>query len=254
MILPCEPLTGLPSASPSQADEASIDIWWWPHGGNVDWREGRFALSEDERKRAEAFRFDRDAAAFAAGRHLQRCALSTYMRTPPVDLMFTTGKRGKPALVVPYGQQQIAFNLSNTQELAVVAVSRDCETVGIDAEPTTARIEPQAASFFCSTDEKATLSRLEGDEHQQLLLSYWVLKESFLKANGTGLVEELHQINVRVDPQRPVIRVGNGLDDAASWHHRLLTAPGHLVAVSAKSNRANLRFLQFETQAPDARQ
>jgi len=250
VILPCDPLTSLPRSSLAEAGEGSVDIWWWAHGGRVDWLNGSLMLSEEEQKRTEAFRFARDAASFVAGRHLQRCALSAYTGVAPVALMFTAGRWGKPDLVVPAGNQPLAFNLSNTQGLAVVAVSRDCHCVGIDAEPLSATIESQATTLICSTAEVATLSALHGDERRQQLLAYWVMKESFLKARGTGLAAELNQISVTTDAR--TIRVEAGLDDQTSWQHRLVaTQCGHLIAVSAKSERAALVFRQQQLPYPD---
>lgn len=249
MILPCEPLTSLPSVSSSHMNEASVDIWWWAHGGRVDWLNGSLVLSEEEQKRAETFRFARDAASFVAGRHLRRCALSAYAGIARLDLMFTTGRWGKPELVVPAGHQPLAFNLSNTQGLAVVAVSRDCHCVGIDAEPLSATIESQATTLICSTAEISALSALQGDERRQQLLAYWVMKESFLKARGTGLVAELNRISVTTDPR--AIRINAGLNDQTSWQHRLVTTQcGHLIAVSAKVEQAALVFRQQQLPYP----
>ena len=144
------------------------------------------------------------------------------------------------------------FNVANTPGLAVIAISRDCEAVGIDAEPQTAVIEMQTMSLFCSSAEIEALSTLAGGEHRQLLLSYRVLKESFLKAKGTGLVDELNRITVRCDPEVRTIRVDDGRNEKEGWHHSLLVTPGgHLVAVSAKRGcAAGIRLRQRQIPGP----
>jgi len=189
-----------------------------------------------------------------AGRYLQRSVLSFYTGVPIADLDIVAGLHGKPALA---GQSDgITFNLSNTQGFAAFAISRDAVALGIDVEALTTVIEPGTASLFCSAAESEMLSVLRGPARQSRLLSYWILKESYLKATGTGLTAAPEQLNIRLDHQTNAIRMDKmpGGDDAL-WHHRLFLAPsGHLIAVSAQSGGGELLFRQREFAVPVARQ
>ncbi|MEK1889881.1 MAG: 4'-phosphopantetheinyl transferase superfamily protein [Phyllobacterium sp.] len=250
LMLPCEPLEGLPRAIPINTDAASIDIWWWAYDSHMNWRKALSCLAQDERNRAEAFRFERDAVSFVAGRCLQRSVLSAYTGTPADELVFTTGVNGKPTLVG--GQESVIFNLSNAQGLVVLAIGSKCQTVGIDAESLSATIQATAASMICSSAELSYLSRLRGEAHQSALLAFWVLKESYLKAKGIGLGQALDQITVRLDPETQEIRVDDDVIHATPCQHRLFLAPrGHLVAVSVATDQAKLLFRQHVMPDPD---
>lgn len=251
-MLPYDLLADLPEASPARTfgHAAAIDIWWWAFTeGQTDWGKVRSALTLPEQERAAAFRFDRDAIGFMAGRYLQRSVLSSYLGANAEGLDIVAGEHGKPCLA---GEPALAFNLSNTNGLAVLAVSRECTAVGVDAEMYSVVLEAGTAQLICSAAEATTLSMLQGTERQSLLLAYWTLKESFLKAIGLGLSVEPHRLNVQVDTVSREIRVEHDLSgDGANWHHRLFRSPsGHVIAVSAQSGRAGLVFRQHSLPDP----
>ncbi|CAN7223204.1 4'-phosphopantetheinyl transferase superfamily protein [Phyllobacterium sp. LjRoot231] len=249
-MLPCDPLSDLPDVPISGVDqeEAGVDIWWWAYRPDTDWNKIGVALVPDERARAASFHFQKDAQAFMAGRYLQRSVLSLY--TSIADLNIVTGLHGKPALAGQHGK--IAFNLTNTEGFAVVAISRTATALGIDVEALATVIEPETSSLFCSAAESRMLSALQGGARQSRLLSYWTLKESYLKATGTGLTAAPEELNIRLDRGTNVIRMDkmpNG--DDTLWHHRLFLAPsGHLIAVSAQSKGEELLFRQRELSDP----
>jgi 4'-phosphopantetheinyl transferase len=249
-MLPWDPLTGLPDASVSTTshDDAYVDIWWWPHRRGMDWSKISSVLSPDEQTRAATFALEKDAFAFMAGRYLQRSVLSAYTDIPAADLDIAAGPYGKPYLA----NAGITFNLSNTEGLAVFAISRHCMMLGIDAEPMATAIEPETSSLFCSSAEVELLSTLHGNERRALLLNYWTLKESLLKAVGTGLITAPDQLNIRLDRSTDTVLIDDVLtDDDTCWHHRLLHAPSsHLIAVSAQTDQADLTLRQREMPDP----
>src|SRR5262249_44129818 len=61
----------------------------------------RALLSEDERARADRFRFPRDRAHFTVGRGFLRTMLGRTLGVAPHALVFSYGTRGKPALQWP---------------------------------------------------------------------------------------------------------------------------------------------------------
>jgi 4'-phosphopantetheinyl transferase len=250
-MLPCDPLTSLPHVPAAEFDRGGqhVDIWWWPYSARVDWGKIRSKLTSDEQTRAATFYFARDAIAFMAGRYLQRSVLAKYTSIAPRDLNIAVGPRGKPYLP----DAGIAVNLTNAEGLAAVAISRNAKMLGIDAEPVKRVIEPGVSSLFCSPAELQILSTLQGSERQSLLLIYWTLKESFLKAVGTGLMAAPDQLNVRLDRTTNALRIDNGLTaDDTHWDHRSLFSPsGHLIAISVQSDQAKLFVRQRELPDPE---
>ncbi len=245
-MLPYDLLLDMPeaSATPTREHHPAIDIWWWPHTtGQTDWVKIKSRLTREEQDRAAAFRFEKDSIGFMAGRYLQRSILSSYTGIAAEDLHIAVGEHGKPYLA---DKTALTFNLSNTEGLSILAISRDCTVVGIDAEIHSTLLEEETAQLICSASELATLSALQGAERQSLLLTYWTLKESFLKATGEGLIVDPNRLNVWLEHGTKTIHIEQNLSsDDTGWHHRLFRSPvGHLIAVSAQSERAALAFRQ----------
>jgi 4'-phosphopantetheinyl transferase len=92
------------------------------------------------------------------------------------------------------------FNVSQCENLAVIAISRDVE-LGVDVE----RIRPMqnmpsiAARFF-SADEAAALENLPSDARSEAFFRCWTRKEAVTKAHGSGLSTPLHSFAVPVTP------------------------------------------------------
>ena len=243
-MFPRSPLLDVPQVSDAPANsQACVDIWWWPYDADVDWHRICDGLTLEEKSRAATFHYEKDAISFIAGRHLQRAIVSKYTSIPVQDLHIAAGPHGKPCLT----NSVIAFNLTNAEGLAALAISRDCSAVGIDAEPMARVIETEASSLFCSSAELDILSTLPPGEARSLRLSYWVLKESLVKATGTGFVTAPNQLTIRLDRPTNAIRFDNPIANGnTSWHHHLLQGPGHLIAISAQTDRAQLILRQRE--------
>jgi 4'-phosphopantetheinyl transferase len=99
-----------------------VDVW------TIALEEPREALlSPEEQARADRFRFERDRIHWTHAHSALRSILSRYLGTPPLELKFTTGPHGKPAVA------GVEFNLSHAGGWAMVAVSV-CAPVGVDLE------------------------------------------------------------------------------------------------------------------------
>lgn len=251
-MLPYDLLPELPAASPVQraGHAPSVDIWSWVYRPEqIDWDKIKSGLTHEEQDRAANFHFKKDSIAFMAGRYLQRSVLASYLGIAGEYVKIAAGEHGKPYLA---DKPMLTFNLSNTDGLAVLVVSRDCLAVGVDAEDASTVLEAETAPIFCSANERATLSALQGTEQQSLLLAYWTLKESFLKATGHGLNIDPHLLDVQVDATTRKIRIEHPLPvGGANWHRRLFrSAGGYLIAVSAQSDRTELQFHQHGLPDP----
>jgi 4'-phosphopantetheinyl transferase len=88
-------------------------------------------MSADEQARARRFVFEKDRRRFSAARVLLRMLLARYVGTDPAELRFATGGHGKPSL--EGFESAPAFNVSHSQDVAVIAVSRAGD-VGVDVE------------------------------------------------------------------------------------------------------------------------
>ena len=144
----------------------------------------------DEVARAERFRFARDRVGFLKGRGALRNILGRYLKVRPADLKFDYGKKGKPVVAERSNfRNQLHFNLSHSDKLAVIAVTTACE-VGIDAE----RIHglddfKDISNRYFSPVEIQALEATPDDQELAGFFDLWTRKESLIKATGEGLTE-----------------------------------------------------------------
>jgi len=160
-------------------------------------------LSPDEQERAARFYFPGDRDRFIAARGSLRAILSHYLSLAPVDLRFCYGPQGKPALIPEQGGDRWQFNLSHSQGLALIAITRDYQ-VGVDLEAVDPSYAWQGvARQFFTPKEQAMLHRLPAPEQGPAFFQLWTRKEALLKAIGTGLAVPLNQVEVALTPGEP---------------------------------------------------
>jgi len=98
-------------------------------------RIGRYEqmLSDDEKKRAQQFHFEKDKRDFIVGRGMLRSILRYYLIVRNVPLKIEYGCGGKPVLVDAFDKEPVHFNLSHSHGVALIALARSRE-VGVDVE------------------------------------------------------------------------------------------------------------------------
>lgn len=214
-----------------------IDLWWYAYESVTDpdlLARHADLMTPEESARHARFVFPRDRALFLATRALVRTTLSRYAAVDPAAWRFGTHGNGKPHVETPVLPVPLHFNLSNTHGLIVCAVSTTFAMIGVDTEPLDRRsASVDLAHRYFSAAEEAALRAQPAAAQPRRFLSYWTLKESYIKARGLGLAIPLDQftflleqdpIGIAFDP-----RLG---DDAARWRFALMeAAPNHLVAV-----------------------
>lgn len=187
-------------------------------------------LSDEERSRSLAFRFDQNRREYLTTRFLVRNALSRYYPLPPRAWQFQVNNYGKPAIDPDCG---LRFNLSNSAELVVCLIGNTGE-LGIDAEPVSRSSQiADIGGEFLSPLELAQLDALPEQERLDRTLSLWTLKESYSKARGLGLSLPLHDFSFvfdRTDGIRLETNPGTG-DHAHDWRFCLLDLAGHRIAL-----------------------
>ena len=144
-------------------------------------------LDVGERERLDRLRVEADRAAYLAAHALLRSALSWAAPVDPRLWRFRNAERGKPSIDEPTSLRHVAFSLSHTTGRVVVAVALRAE-VGVDVEHAgRARSVLEHPDRFLSTTEARALHALPPEARLHRFMSYWTLKESYLKACGMGL-------------------------------------------------------------------
>jgi 4'-phosphopantetheinyl transferase len=208
----------------------------------------RAVLSEEERARARRFRFTRHQAHYTVAHGALRMILSRYLAAPASGLRYHTNQYGKPALA---DGADLRFNLSHSDDLALVAVTRGRE-VGVDLE----RVRPDvdvldlAASYF-SAGEVNTLRSLAPELRVQSFFACWTRKEAYIKAIGKGLSQALDRFDVSVEPESDaaLLRCEDDPSEVARWDLRSVRpGPGYIgaLAVDGFGWRLELRELRLD--------
>lgn len=171
-------------------------------------------LSEQERRRANAFYFASDRMHFIASHGLLRYVLAAYLECRPEALPFDSGTYGKPFLRRTGGEGLLEFNLSHSQGMLLLAISQG-DPVGVDIEG----LRPDASLLSIAeqhfhTNEFQCLKALPDTLRRDAFFRCWTYKESVMKYCGDGLRRPLHTIPV---PQRYI----EGKD---TWHVSLVNA------------------------------
>lgn len=212
--------------APYAAAMETLDLWTLP----LQPRPGDVGLL-DERERA---RFDRLRVAakrdqFLAAQAGLRRVLGRYRSVPAHEIAFAYGPHGKPSLEDGDGPD---FNLSHSEELALVGVSRDTE-IGVDVE-WQGRDRPflRLGRRYFDEAEHAWLARRAEDAVREGFYRIWTLKEAFLKALGTGLTVPPGSFRIDLDADPPRLATTPDGADPTRWRLVVASAPaGYSAAV-----------------------
>jgi 4'-phosphopantetheinyl transferase len=198
-------------------------------------------LSADETARAARFRFEHLQHSFILARGALRILLGRYLNTPPCDLGFRYGAKGKPALAEPAGLQ---FNASHSCDLALFAFTMDCE-LGVDIEAVRSMPDRDdiARRFFCA-EETTELMTLPAGERDQGFFLCWTRKEAYIKATGEGLSAPLDAFRVTLRPGESARMIHLERDPIAAqaWSlHDLTPDPRYAAALAYQDSPRPLK-------------
>lgn len=201
-------------------------------------------LSPDELERAGRFHFERDRRRFVAGRGQLRHILGHYAGQKPSELKFAYSERGKPALADCRGHEALNFNVAHSDELMLVAVSRDC-AIGVDVEQLRmVKDYEDVAKRFFSARESSGLRALPDGEKPKAFFNLWTRKEAYLKATGAGIGESLSEAEVSFLANEPARFISLFGDRHAGDHWRLCEldpAAGFVAALAVGTPDAEVK-------------
>lgn len=190
-------------------DGGGIDLWFVRLQGDDHVTNAAAAtLSDPEMRRADQFRFSMHRNRFILAHAALRGILGSYSGCPASSIDFTISPHGKPSLA-DRNRGEIEFNLSHSEDLAVVAVSHG-SIMGVDVEQVREMPDwPQMAQQFFSEAEIAAIERVSLGEKSTMFLRFWTRKEALLKAIGIGLQDDLASFCTVADDldQESVVRV-----------------------------------------------
>ena len=228
-----------------------VAVWWMPTDqvGSADCHRWLAILNQEERERADRFRFEWDRRDFIAAHALLRHMLAFHLGRPAEAWQFATSGFRKPAIAESLRVPDIDFNLSHGRDLVAAAVSLHA-AVGIDAE----KIDPAKADFdvaqrYFAPAEIEILRRTPSTEQAVCFFRLWTLKEAYLKATGAGFGTSLDSFAFTLSPIR--INFLTRLDDdPRRWHFEMLpTTDAHVLSVAVGSHSGHTVHVVSRTVA-----
>ncbi len=177
------------------AEAHTLDVWrvrLSQHFASLEQLES--LLDEREHQRAAAYRFPELRQRYIGRHGVLRLILACYTGKLPSDIQFEFGPSGKPKLPPHFGAVQ--FNLSDSGDIAVIAVAGDAE-VGVDVEQINRSRPPLEILPQLAPSEQIAVEAAEPSRRAGALYQIWVRKEAYLKSIGAGLgLVQLHKFAV----------------------------------------------------------
>ena len=194
----------------------------------------RALLSPGEHARAEKFGMEFKSREFIVTRGLLRQVLVKMTGLDIAGVEFDYGEHGKPSLVSNVNGVSIAFNVSHSHGVALVALTLGGR-LGVDLEKIRADVEWHSlAKRYFSDAELRILDSYPQDTRLKAFFTCWTRKEAFVKALGAGIVYGLKEFDVSIDPDEVCAALTiHGQDAAARWLIKNVPVPGTHVAALA---------------------
>lgn len=175
-------------------------------------------LDPAEIKRLHQFRFEKHRRRFLVAHARLREILGFHLNISPAEVVFHIHDSGKPSIP----GNPLYFNLSHSDEMAIVAVSFQGE-VGIDIEYIKQDIDTlEIAKRFFHPTEFEQLQKIPSEKQKAFFYYCWTAKEAYLKAKGTGIAHHLNKFSLDLqNPQK--IQIIYASDDIAEFKDWFIT-------------------------------
>jgi 4'-phosphopantetheinyl transferase len=222
------------SAAPASTDDAAARdrprearVYWTVADGldHAAIRSLTGELSDDERRLARTFHFDRDRTTYIAAHAMLRRVLRETLGGEEPD--FVRSPLGRPELTPPRdGWAAPSFNLTHTRDFAACAVLFGAP-IGVDAEDTRRPIDSaEMAARWFAAPERRLLEQLREARRSEMFFRIWTLKEAIVKATGHGLRIEPQRF--AVDPVHRLASIPRALGIPPRWRLAELTPLPHI--------------------------
>ncbi|MGM0507031.1 MAG: 4'-phosphopantetheinyl transferase family protein [Bacteroidota bacterium] len=181
------------SARVERLNEREVHLWVI---NSRDWQnridDPECFLSEDERNRADRFRFPRDRDLFVAGRHATRLLLAHYTDGTPETVSIEPNAFGKPL-----SDARLHFNISHSHDQLFLGFSDSPIGVDIEKKDPSMEVERFGELHFARAEYLRMMTNKEV-ERQDTFFDIWTKKESLVKGIGEGLRIPFKMFNVAV--------------------------------------------------------
>jgi 4'-phosphopantetheinyl transferase len=203
-------------------------------------------LTKDECERANKLKIEEKKKQFVITRGALRKVLSTALEIPAQDVSFLYSEQNKPYIKEQYDNQSIEFNISHSGNYALIAINLACK-IGVDIEKINKKTDFLSLSKrFFSEAENNELLKLDIDKQLDAFYRIWVMKESFIKANGKGVAFGLNQFSVSLlEAGRSKINIDVSKSCNDNWFcTELMKVDNYKTALTSNDKEKEIIFYQ----------
>ncbi len=218
-----------------------IDFWQHNLDTTVTQQQENWRVLDDTEK-TQALKFSntllQERYINAHGRLRQILAHYLNLNDAPANLVMQKTAHGKPYLP---DYPDLAFNLSHTDNVMVVAVAKNCQ-LGVDIEQCKPRSSMAALVAKCFSDQEAAYWRqLPETEQLQAFYQFWTRKEAFVKATGLGISLGLRDCVLNPNNPQQFLAIPSQCGFPNDWHNRdIALEQGMCAAVVVDKDIANV--------------
>ncbi|REC46645.1 4'-phosphopantetheinyl transferase family protein [Chryseobacterium pennipullorum] len=157
-------------------------------------------VSPDKKAKIQRFRKSIDAVRSLLGDLIIRTILCRHYGLTNDEIYYEYQEFGKPYL--PH-HSHLHFNISHSGDWVVGVVSKN--PAGVDIEKI-AEVKENLTSWSLTTEEYQQFQKLNKTERTLFFFKLWTLKESYVKATGTGLSEGLNTLEITMDNENIMMK------------------------------------------------
>ena len=196
----------------SRSRTSDIDVIYFPLDLDAKKRRSLYELlSDDEKQRAERYRFDKHRHRFICGRGSIREILADRVKCEPHSIRFELNQFGKPAIREPDFCRHFQFNASSSETQGAIAISTS-HSLGFDIE----QVKPDTGQDYglivkneFTNDEYEWYKKHSTADRDKAFYSLWTCKEAYLKALGVGLSGGLNSFSIDLHENRASVKYTN---------------------------------------------
>lgn len=237
-------------SSPEKFDEISpdsVNVYWVSVAKNQNLISVyQKYLSVDEQEKASRFKFKVDKERFIISRGILRILSGRFLQIDPKQIEFNYSEYGKPSY---RENQDLKFNLSHSEDMIVIGFTKGFE-IGIDVEFIKTDFEPLklARNFFSKTE----ITLLENQPKSELFKTFfrcWTRKESFIKAEGSGLSFPLDQfaVSADIDDHAELLQTDWDFSERYQWKlYSYIPATQYIGALAVRNKLSRIEFFDWD--------
>lgn len=205
-------------------------------------------LSLDEEKRASQFKFEKDQIVYTTARGILRLLAGHYLSLSPNEIQFDYTQFGKPFFKT---DTSLKFNVSHSGERIAIAFCQNYD-IGVDIEHINRDFDVMeiAVNYF-SKNEIQALANIPNKEKNRAFYRCWTRKESFIKAEGSGLSFPLDKFSVSLnkDETAELLETSWHVDEKMHWSlFSLVPCQNYLTALAVRKKGLTIKSHEWYGQ------